>query len=365
MCALVGVLLMCGTASGQTSDEGALEGALRFESEVWDFGQIREVDGVVCHTFVATNRDVQPVVIERIYTSCGCTSTEYSKQPVLVGAQAQVKVCFDPSGRPGEFEKRVNVILNGGRRQTLTVRGVVEGRPRTVEDDYPYYMVRGLRVDNATFGMGTVQHGAAQSTVINYVNTSEQTLRPKVRYQLRSGALRVAMPEKMAPGERGQITLTYDLRAEQQRYGNLVDKFTIEVDGRESEHAVYVAAIAVDDFSLANYDTAPTAEVSERMHDFGVIAADCGELRYQLSIKNLGDEELIIRWVEPKDEGFYVTLRPGTRIKSGDKVIFEAVLNPDYYTTAEISDAVAVVTNDPMRAYRQFRVAARRAMNKK
>ena len=356
ICMLAGVFVMCGAVQGQTSDQEPL----RFEHDVWDFGEIREVDGRVCHTFRATNQGAQPVVIERIYTSCGCTSTEYSKQPVRKGQQAEVKVCFDPAGRPGEFEKRVNVILNGGRRQTVTVRGVVEGRPRTVEDDYPYYMVRGLRVDNATFGMGTVQHGAAQSTIINYVNTSERTIRPKVKYQLRSGVLRVAMPERIASGERGQITLTYDLQAESQRYGNLVDKFTIEVDGRESEHAVYVAAIAVDDFSIVNYDAAPTAEVSERLHDFGVIAADCGELRYRVTIRNLGDEELIIRWVEPKDEGFYVTLRPGTRIKSGDKVTFEAVLNPEYYTTAEISDAVAVVTNDPMRPYRQFRVAARR-----
>ncbi|MBO5655449.1 MAG: DUF1573 domain-containing protein [Rikenellaceae bacterium] len=351
------VALMAGSLVIAQSHEQQI---LRWEHAVWDFGQIREVDGVVSHTFSATNTTDKPVVIERIYTSCGCTSTEYSTHPIGVGQKAQVVVKFDPAERPGEFEKRVTVVLNGSRREFITIRGNVEPRPRTVEDDYPYYMVKGLRFDNTTFGLGTVQHGTAQSTVIGYANTSEQTIRPKVRYKLRSGRLKVTLPERIAAGQRGQITLTYDLTTESRHYGQMVDKFVIEVDGHESSQAVYMAAIAIDNNSLANYDTAPTAEISERRCDFGVIPSNSGILRRQMTLKNLGDEELIVRYVEPKDEGFYITLQSETQIRGGESVTFEAVLDPEHYNTAEINDAVAIVTNDPVRPYRQIRVTAKR-----
>lgn len=351
------VALMAGGLLLAQSPEGQ---ALRWEHAVWDFGDIREVDGVVSHTFSATNITDKPVVIERIYTSCGCTSTEYSTHPIAAGGKARVVVTFDPAERGGEFEKRITVVLNGGRREVITICGEVEPRPRTVEDDYPYYMIKGLRFDNTTFGLGTVQHGTAQSTVINYTNTSERTIRPKVKYKLRSGLLKVTLPERIAAGQRGQITITYDLTTESRHYGQMVDKFVIEVDGGESSHAVYMAAIAVDNNSLANYDTAPVAEISERRCDFGVIPSSCGTLRREMTLKNLGEEVLIVRYVESKDEGFYITLQPETRIRGGESVTFEAVLDPERYNTAEINDAVAIVTNDPVRPYRQIRVTAKR-----
>ena len=355
--ACLAVALMAG---GSLLAQAPEEQVLRWEHAVWNFGDIREVDGVVSHTFNATNATDNPVVIERIYTSCGCTSTEYSTHPIAAGGKARVVVTFDPAERGGEFEKRITVVLNGGRREIITICGEVEPRPRTVEDDYPYYMVKGLRFDNTTFGLGTVQHGTAQSTVINYTNTSERTIRPKVKYKLRSGLLKVTIPDRIAPGEKGQITLTYDLTTESRHYGQMVDKFVIEVDGHESAQAVYIAAIAVDNNSLANYDTAPVAEISERRCDFGVIPSSCGTLRREMTLKNLGEEVLIVRYVESKDKGFYITLQSETQIRAGESVTFEAVLDPEHYYTAEINDAVAIVTNDPLRPYRQIRVTAKR-----
>jgi hypothetical protein len=79
-----------------------------------------------------------------------------------------------------------------------------------------------------------------------------------------------------------------------------------------------------------------------------------------MTLKNLGEEVLIVRYVESKDKGFYITLQAETQIRGGESVTFEAVLDPEHYYTAEINDAVAIVTNDPLRPYRQIRVTAKR-----
>ncbi|MBQ8863596.1 MAG: DUF1573 domain-containing protein [Rikenellaceae bacterium] len=354
--------LMTGGFDGLVTATAQQSQVLHFEHSTWNFGDIREIDGTVCHTFRATNLTDLPIVIERIYTSCGCTSTEYSTHPIKPGEMAEVKVCFDPVGREGEFDKRVNIILNGNRRETISVCGVVEGRPRTVEDEYPYYMVSGLRVDNTTFGMGTVQHGSAQSTVVNYINTSEQEIRPRVKFTKRSGVLRVTLPERIAPGERGQITLTYDLTIENKLYGNVVDKFTIESAGKHSAFPIYVAVIAVEDMTTADIETAPVARFSKRLCDWGVVAPDCGVLHQTVTLTNNGDEKLIVRWVEQKDTGILVTLRPGTIVPAGGSTTFEVTLDTEHYPMAEIYDAVGIVTNDPIQPYRQIKAQARREM---
>ena len=345
------MVLMVGKANGQQ---------LTFDSRVWDFGTIREVDGKVCHTFTATSSATEPIVIERVYTSCGCTTTDYPNKPIAPNGKIEIKACFDPTGRPGEFCKNIDIVLNGSRRETIAIKGTVEPRPRSVEDDYPFYMAGGLRIDRNSFGLGTVQHGEAESTVVQYINTSECTIRPRVVFQRRSGLLEVNCPKSIAPGEKGQMTLTYNLLDEESYYGRMIDKFAIEVDGKTSEHTIYVAAIAVDNIAKIDHETAPSLTLSCRMHDFGEVEYGTQKTySHRVTLTNSGTDPLIIRWVENKPEQFFITLRPASQIKGGESLTFEMTLKPDSYNTAEIFDAVSIITNDPIRPYTQIKARAR------
>ena len=62
-----------------------LNSALVFETYEWDFGQINEADGVVQHTFRFVNISKDPIQIDNVSTSCGCTTVLYSTQPVAGG----------------------------------------------------------------------------------------------------------------------------------------------------------------------------------------------------------------------------------------------------------------------------------------
>ena len=93
----------------------------------FDFGTIKEADGKVSHTFEVSNTGDMPLVITRVIASCGCTTPEWPKEPVAPGKKAQIKVTFDPAGRPGPFTKTISVYSNGKTGSfIMNIRGEVE-----------------------------------------------------------------------------------------------------------------------------------------------------------------------------------------------------------------------------------------------
>ncbi len=87
------------------------QGVLKFEKESHDFGDIAE-GPVATYNFKVTNTGTAPVVISRAMASCGCTTPEWSKDPILPGASSVIKVGYNTSGRPGAFAKTITVTSN-------------------------------------------------------------------------------------------------------------------------------------------------------------------------------------------------------------------------------------------------------------
>ncbi|MDR1500041.1 MAG: DUF1573 domain-containing protein [Tannerellaceae bacterium] len=101
--------------------------SLSVSEDSHDFGDIKEDGGKVSHAFVVKNDGAQPLVITRVIASCGCTSPEWTKEPIAPGKTGEVLVTYDPLGRPGPFAKTVSIYSNGKRgSQVLTIRGEVK-----------------------------------------------------------------------------------------------------------------------------------------------------------------------------------------------------------------------------------------------
>ena len=97
-----------------------------FNKSVHDFGAIVKSDGTKTYLFEFTNKGRHPVTIQNVTSSCGCTTPDWSKEPVAPGAKGFVKVSFAPSGT-GAFEKTVTVNIAGGNPGVfvLHIRGNV------------------------------------------------------------------------------------------------------------------------------------------------------------------------------------------------------------------------------------------------
>lgn len=116
------ILFATGIASAQ--DKKAVISA---ESTTHDFGTIKESAGKVACTFKVTNTGDMPLVITRVIASCGCTTPEFPKEPIAAGKSGDIKVTFDPAGRPGPFTKTISVYSNGKvGSYILSIRGEVE-----------------------------------------------------------------------------------------------------------------------------------------------------------------------------------------------------------------------------------------------
>ncbi len=112
-------------AQVQTSDQHI--GMLEARKSVFDFGSIPQ-GRPVFHVFILENPSLKPVLIDNIQASCGCTTPEWSKQPVAPGAKSEVKVGFNAAAE-GPFEKTIQVFYAGGQQLVLTIKGNVWKTP--------------------------------------------------------------------------------------------------------------------------------------------------------------------------------------------------------------------------------------------
>lgn len=113
------ILLATGSVSAQA--------VISAEHATHDFGDIKEADGKVTHTFKVTNSGDQPLVITRVIPSCGCTQPEWTKEPIAPKKTGNITITFDPAHRPGPFTKTISVYSNGKTGSfILTIRGDVK-----------------------------------------------------------------------------------------------------------------------------------------------------------------------------------------------------------------------------------------------
>jgi hypothetical protein len=95
-----------------------------FDAASFDFGKIKQ--GVpVNHEFKFTNTGKIPMIITNVAASCGCTTPDWTKDPIPPGGQGFIKATFNAASAGG-FNKTVTVTSNieNGFVQ-LTIRGEV------------------------------------------------------------------------------------------------------------------------------------------------------------------------------------------------------------------------------------------------
>src|SRR5690554_1310622 len=84
------LLFLIVTASFATSAQNA-KPVLSFEKKIHDFGDIKEADGVASYVFEFINNGAQPLVVHNVRASCGCTTPDWTRQPVMPGGKGTIK----------------------------------------------------------------------------------------------------------------------------------------------------------------------------------------------------------------------------------------------------------------------------------
>jgi hypothetical protein len=114
--------------AASVSSLASVSAAFNWTETSFDFGTIDK--GVpVTHKFVFTNNGTAPLLIQNVEASCGCTVTEYSKDPVPPGGTGTVSATYN-AAKTGVFHKTVTVRANttGGAIQLSITGSVAENK---------------------------------------------------------------------------------------------------------------------------------------------------------------------------------------------------------------------------------------------
>ncbi len=96
---------------GQTAPAQAADLAVAtFDAQNFDFGKIKQGTPVT-HEFKFTNTGKVPMIITNVAASCGCTTPDWSKDPVPPGGKGFIKATYNAAS-VGAFNKAVTVTAN-------------------------------------------------------------------------------------------------------------------------------------------------------------------------------------------------------------------------------------------------------------
>ncbi len=96
----------------------------KFTSETIDLGKIKQ-DNPTTATFEVTNISSEPLLIEQASPTCGCTISDYTKEPIAPGKTGIIKATYNAKNL-NMFEKHLTVKFHGvDEIKSITIKGEV------------------------------------------------------------------------------------------------------------------------------------------------------------------------------------------------------------------------------------------------
>ena len=213
---------------------------LRCDHDTHDLGTLSEDDKPVSHTFTLRNVSDKSVSIQRVRTTCGCTSAAFDSTAIAPGATTKVTLTYDPEGRPGTIDVNAYVYLADGSKQpTARLSLYGEVLDSDVWSHLPQTMGT-LRVKRKELTVRDLPTQGRPSVRIACANSGDKPLRLSASMLPAYATFRTE-PEVIAPGTEADIVVTIDMaklpkRADTQRFPMLIEG----IAGRPSERTIYI-----------------------------------------------------------------------------------------------------------------------------
>ena len=313
-----------------------------------DFGTFKEEAGRQTFDFLVTNTGTDPLVIQNVVASCGCTTPEWTKQPIPAGGKGKITAIYDPKDRPGPFNKTLSVYANTKPEVVvLVIKGEVTPREKTVEELFTF-PVGAVRFESNHLAFTNVKKTEKKIRIMQLINTSSAPVKVEFDGLPVHLALK-ANPETLKPGQKGLVEGTYDA-TKNSGWGNVSDMVRIKLNDVAQENVYYyISANLVEDFSsLSKEDlaNAPVFKVASTTVDLGKIKGST-QNEVEFKFTNEGKSDLVIRHIRSTCGCTAVQQgSQGVGIKPGESSSIKAVFNSGSYV-GKVTKAIYVYTNDP------------------
>lgn len=343
------IFLLLGVAFGFTALLHAQHAKpqLAFEKTLYDFGSMPEDKGTVQFTFNFTNTGGQPLVLHQVQASCGCTSPEWTRNPVPPGGKGTVKVTFDPKNRPGNFNKSITISSNAQNASlVLRITGNVQAKAMTTQDIYPYEM-GSIRLADTHLAMTKVAPGTVKKEQLKWFNTSNKEVTLSF-FNVPAHLSIQSIPAVVKPGQPALIVAEYDANKKND-WGFVVDQVFVSFDGeKDYKNRITVSASIEEDFTKLNEESllnAPVILIEEKNFDFGDIKPT-QKVEHSYVVKNTGKSNLVIHKVKASC-GCTAIQPKKMMLTPGESTEIVTVFDPTGKSGRQ-NKSVTVISNDPV-----------------
>jgi hypothetical protein len=330
---------------------------ISWENPTHDFGEIKEENGPVTYKFDFTNTGSEPLIITNVKPSCGCTSSDYTKEPVAPGAKGYVSATYNPNGRPGPFNKSITVTTNcEPATTTLRFTGKVQEKPKTKADIYPRN-IGTLNITTNHLSMMKVKNTEVKVDSVGMANLTDKPM--NISFRNVPDYIKIsALPETLKPNQTGRIIVEYDGKKKND-WGFLMDKVTVAINGEtdNNQNQLSISATLEEDFSKyteAELAKAPKIVFESTDYNFGDIK-EGDKVSYAFKYKNDGKNDLIIRKVNSTC-GCTVVNSTKDIVKPGESAEFQVTFNSTGRSNRQ-NKTINIVTNDPLSPQLTLRIS--------
>ena len=350
---LMAVMLMSMAAVAQ-------EPVMTFEKTTHDFGKINEADGRVTTVFEFKNEGMAPLVLSNVRASCGCTTPQWTKEPIEPGQTGNITVTYNPNGRPGRFQKSITVTSNASAEpKRLYIKGEVIPKPAKPTEQYPITM-GALKLKTKSLNFGVIKNTTSGKLLeIEYANTTDSVLTVGLACSETDTYIKPSVSLKeLKPSETGKLQFALQ-PADCPLWGPVESKAYVIVNGKlnkTDEYTITLKANIQEDFSqmtVEEQQQAPIVEISREIN-LGVIPSG-KKFQGKVSLSNAGVNPLSIRRVYTNDANVSAQA-PKAAIKSGKKIAIPLTINALNMPVAQYTRIMTVITNDPKAAIIQVKI---------
>ncbi|MFZ6013793.1 MAG: DUF1573 domain-containing protein [Bacteroidota bacterium] len=345
------VFIIC-TAVGQQAKQ------LQFREETFDFGAVAEDKGPVVHEFVFTNNSSRPVKILSVQASCGCTTPDWTKEPVGAGKTGFIQASFNPQGRPGFFTKSLTVTTDlDANPIILQIKGQVNSKGVVNESDFAN--INGsLKFKSSAFNLGKVflkdeyvvrdfpvLNGGTKAVTFTGTFVSPKHIKVDVT------------PSVLEPGAQGVVKVSYNGKIKNQ-YGFQSDNVELHTDDETNSIKSFSVFATLEEYfpvmSEEEFAKAPQLRVNAYNLDFGRIQSSAASVR-EVTFTNIGKKELSLRSLQGNCTCIKASAGKNT-LKPGESSIIKIEFDPD--RGGSQTKAVTIYSNDPRNPVQRITVTA-------
>jgi hypothetical protein len=108
---ILGIFITFGLFAQEITEPVQNGPVMTFAEEKHDFGDITQGDKVK-HTFTFENTGNEPLIISNVQVTCGCTASEWPRDPIAPGEEGSITILFNSTGKMGRQNKVITIVSN-------------------------------------------------------------------------------------------------------------------------------------------------------------------------------------------------------------------------------------------------------------